>query len=109
MRNRERIVEELERVFLSGTREHWVSLLRSHDVPCAPVRRLREALEIYGKDMIREVRGMKYLALPFNVGRGVELPAPRLGEHTLQVLKELGYSEGEILDLMRKGVIKGEE
>jgi crotonobetainyl-CoA:carnitine CoA-transferase CaiB-like acyl-CoA transferase len=35
----------------------------------------------------------------------VFLPAPRLGEHTMQVLDELGYSESEIKTFRDRGVI----
>ena len=33
-------------------------------------------------------------------------PAPRLGEHSAQVLRELGYAEDEIARLKESGVIK---
>jgi crotonobetainyl-CoA:carnitine CoA-transferase CaiB-like acyl-CoA transferase len=35
----------------------------------------------------------------------VRLPAPRLGEHTIQVLEEIGYSESEIKSFKDKRVI----
>jgi crotonobetainyl-CoA:carnitine CoA-transferase CaiB-like acyl-CoA transferase len=35
----------------------------------------------------------------------VFLPAPRLGEHTMQVLEELGYSESEVEAFKDKRVI----
>ena len=35
----------------------------------------------------------------------IRLPAPRLGEHTRQVLEALGYSESEIEIFKGKGII----
>jgi len=108
LRNRDKIVGDLQEVFRRNNRDYWVSLLKAYDVPCASVRKLREALEIYGKSMVREVRGIKYLSFPSNVSRGVELPSPRLGEHTVDVLKELGYTQEEIGTLIKEGVVMDE-
>jgi crotonobetainyl-CoA:carnitine CoA-transferase CaiB-like acyl-CoA transferase len=35
-----------------------------------------------------------------------QAPAPRLGEHSAEVLREVGYSDAEIADLAKRGVTK---
>ncbi|MSQ26426.1 MAG: hypothetical protein EXR49_09240 [Dehalococcoidia bacterium] len=42
---------------------------------------------------------------PFGGGKPRYRPAPRLGEHTEQVLKELGVPDGEIVRLRKAGVL----
>jgi crotonobetainyl-CoA:carnitine CoA-transferase CaiB-like acyl-CoA transferase len=37
--------------------------------------------------------------------RTTVLPAPELGEHTVQVLREFGFKDGEINDLVRDKVV----
>jgi crotonobetainyl-CoA:carnitine CoA-transferase CaiB-like acyl-CoA transferase len=47
--------------------------------------------------------------LPITLGGkrlSIRLSPPKLGEHTHQLVQELGYSEAELLDLMNKKVIK---
>jgi crotonobetainyl-CoA:carnitine CoA-transferase CaiB-like acyl-CoA transferase len=40
-------------------------------------------------------------------GEHARLPAPALGEHTYQVLQELGYAAPEIAELVRCGAVAG--
>ena len=45
--------------------------------------------------------------MDFNTGKDNEtLPAPNLGEHTEEILFELGYSNSEIKKFVSDGVIK---
>jgi len=101
-KNRESIVSELERTSSKESRDHWISLLKD-EVPCSPVLSLRESLQRWGK--VAEIVGIKYIDLPVKSWR-IQLPTPRLGEHTEQILSELGYEEGEIHELRLKGVIR---
>lgn len=95
-------MSELERTSSKESRDHWISLLKD-EVPCSPVLSLRESLQRWGK--VAEIGGIKYIDLPVKSWR-IQLPTPRLGEHTEQILSELGYEEGEIHELRLKGVIR---
>ena len=39
----------------------------------------------------------------------ISRPTPLLGEHTLEVLQELGYSDAQMEELYEKGIVKTEE
>ncbi len=69
--------------------EEWLRELRSRGIPCGLVRRLDEAL-----GSIPAVGGVRSLPTPLGVGAGRR--APSHGEHTREVLAELGYTDAEI-------------
>jgi len=51
---------------------------------------------------------LRLLGLPFHASRapaGIRRPAPRLGEHTAEVLQELGLTRGEIDRMAASGAI----
>ena len=37
---------------------------------------------------------------------GLRRPAPMLGQHTEEVLREIGYTPGEIAELAKEGAVK---
>jgi len=50
--------------------------------------------------------GFKLVASPFRTGEPLPArPAPKLGQHTDELLRELGYDDQEIRDLKRSGTI----
>ena len=112
----------LEPTFWKRTSQEWLRLLGGERVPCAPV--VDEYSEGFfsdpqavANDMIGTLRHptvgqMKVLrnAVRFRDTADIEArPTPLLGEHTHQALQEVGYSERQIEELYRKGVVKTEE
>jgi len=105
----------LKPIFASRSTAEWVGLLTGQ-VPCAPVNDLAAALrdpQLLARDMIVEIehptRGpIREVASPIKMdGRSMPLaPAPALGEHTDEVLREAGIDHGEIESLRSAGVIR---
>jgi len=105
----------LQARFATRTTEEWLDRLRGR-VPCAPVNDVRQALadpQVLARDMIVEVEHpdfgpLKEVRSPVRTEGEIRHPAraPRLGEHTDQILREiLSYSDSTIARLRDTGVI----
>jgi crotonobetainyl-CoA:carnitine CoA-transferase CaiB-like acyl-CoA transferase len=108
---------ELQAIFATRTQEEWVTFARDHRLPLGPAH--QTAADLRGDPQLVErqivVEGEHPTAGPFTyVGEAVIVdggvydvrrPAPALGEHTDEVLRELGRSDAEIAALRAAGVI----
>jgi crotonobetainyl-CoA:carnitine CoA-transferase CaiB-like acyl-CoA transferase len=106
----EEISGRLEAVFRSRPRDEWVEELAGVETCVAPVNDVAEALEdpqVRHRGGVAEDRGS-----PVGPGPAVRVsehvpeirPAPGLGEHTVEVLGELGLSPDEVSELRARGV-----
>jgi crotonobetainyl-CoA:carnitine CoA-transferase CaiB-like acyl-CoA transferase len=89
------------------TTAEWLERLDAADVPCAPILRRSEIIhneQVVAREIIAEfdqpkvgrVRQPKPAAR-FEINEAaIGGPAPRVGEHSRDVLRELGYEDGAI-------------
>ena len=98
----------LEGVLRRKTAAEWQRLLEAHDVPVDLCVTPGEAA---GHPHLKERRATErgYAKFPVwaNGARGgtITRGTPQLGEHSREILVELGYDDGEIAEFKRKGVV----
>jgi len=115
--NREALVEELEKVFKKMSVNEISRVLDEAGVPNAPVKRISEVLNdphVIHRGVVSRVSHKLYGEIPVlnfparfsNVNPQVRLPPPLKGEHTIEVLRGLGYTDEQIRELIEKGVVE---
>ena len=109
------VYEYLTSVFKTRTSAQWMEILEKADIPVSPMNTVEDVIT----DPHHVATG--YFSLEDHPTEGKvrtlrtptdwsESPTanvgfvPRLGEHSAQVLRELGYNEAEFADLVRRGV-----
>jgi crotonobetainyl-CoA:carnitine CoA-transferase CaiB-like acyl-CoA transferase len=115
-KNRAVLNAELDRVLAGKTSADWVELLNAKGVPSGPILNVQQVYEneqIVHLNMAVPVKHpalgeLRLQAPPSTLSRtpaSVRTPAPDVGEHTDEVLGELGFSADDIARLRRDKVV----
>ena len=113
--NRSALTAELEAAFATAPTHEWVEKLTTNGVPTGPIWSVPEALahpQLADRGLLQTHRvGSEDLQLVGigakldGVAPGVDSPPPTLGEHTNDILSELGYDKAQISGLKEEGAI----
>ena len=114
--NADAMEAEFRNAFRANTRAYWLQRLIDHDVPCGPVQNYIEVSEdpqalINGYITSVEhpnLGTIKVVGSPVKLSEtpaSIRNPAPELGQHTEEILLELGYSWEQIQALREAEVI----
>lgn len=115
--HRAKLAALIEKVMIERPRQHWLQALDDADIPCGPINDYAQVFadpQVVSREMIVEtdhpVLGrLRTLGSPIKLS---ETPtdatrrAPLLGEHTDEILNEVGLSIDQIQELRRSGAIK---
>lgn len=115
-KNREELVAILSKVLQQYSSDELVAKLTAIDVLCGPVLDVREMIDnpqVKDRKMVIDVDypytgTIKIARTPGRFSGGVpriRLRPPLIGEHTSQIMRDLGYTETDIESLISDGIV----
>ncbi|MEL7111095.1 MAG: CoA transferase [Pseudomonadota bacterium] len=117
MKNRALMRDILEPVFTSKSSDHWIETMNAAGVPAGPILSVPGVFadpQVIHREMVMPVdhgdRGtVQMLGFPMKFSQEpcqVRHPAPELGEHSAEVLRDAGFGPDEVTDLSDRGVVR---
>ena len=109
--NRSEIVRLVAECIATRPAAEWFEELDAAGIPAGPINRIWQALtdvQAQHRAVVRTISGVPLVGSPVRIDGAradSELPPPRLGEHTRNVLQELGLSPDEVTRLQNSGVV----
>jgi crotonobetainyl-CoA:carnitine CoA-transferase CaiB-like acyl-CoA transferase len=114
--NRRSLADEIEQVLATRPVGHWIGLLDEAGVPCAPIQDFGQVFRdptLLQRDFFWDAPHaraglVRQLGSPMRFAKTParrEKAGPMLGEHTHEVLSELGYDAGDISALLKRKVV----
>jgi formyl-CoA transferase len=115
-KNRIDLTEELEKATVTRSTQHWVEALNAAGVPCGPILNVKEVFEdpqvrhlgLATKVVHPRLGELELQNLPVTLSRtpgAVRTATAELGQHTDEILGELGYSKEETAAKRREGAV----
>ncbi len=113
--NRESLIKIIHKVLNTRACSYWLRQLEEYGVPCAPINNLQQVFEdpqIVARELLFELEHRDYGSIP-QVANPVKFSEtridynsapPSLGEHTLEILNELGISDSDVEMLKKNGI-----
>ena len=109
--HRDQLHADLERHLAARDTAEWVDLLNDAGVPCGPIYAIDQAFadpQVRELDIVQNVGDVPYLGQPVTLSRTpsrVVAHPPALGEHTDEVLREIGFDDAGIARLKSQGIV----
>ena len=116
-KNRTALNERIGAVTRTNTSAHWIAALNKAGVPCGPINTIDKTFAEPQVQHLGIARGIKHpkLGAIKVVGQAINMtaapqpaelkPTPDLGEHSAEILGDLGYDSAAIAKLRERGAI----
>ncbi|HEX8871263.1 MAG TPA: CoA transferase [Candidatus Acidoferrum sp.] len=116
--NREELIPRLQKCFDARPASDWLAAMAKADIPAAAIQTVGEALsdpQTLARALVVEIKHpliekARSIANPVRLAEQpvvYRLPPPLLGEHSSEVLRELGYAEKDIESALRSACRNG--
>jgi len=108
-------IDEIEKRLQSNTSDHWIEALNEAGVACGRINNVKEVFEepqlrhlgMLKKVTSRHLGEQTLMGQPLTLTRTpstIARAAPRRGEHTEEILSEIGYAPEQLKQLKSQGV-----
>lgn len=116
VQNKDSLKDLLEQKLVAKATEEWVELLNHQGIACGPIYTIDQTFrdrQVLHQEMLMEIEHgtagrIKMVGFPVKLSRTpcrIACPPPCFGQHTNEILKELDYSEEEIDEFQKEGII----
>ncbi|MFX0012103.1 MAG: CaiB/BaiF CoA transferase family protein [Candidatus Hermodarchaeota archaeon] len=113
---KEEVFQEVQKEFLKKTQAEWMEIFRHLDACVMPVKDFSEACDdsqLKARNMVVELDHPKFgriqnISSPIKYSRTpltIRSLAPKIGQHTKEILKDLNYTEDEIKNLRKSDLL----
>ncbi|KQB34172.1 CaiB/BaiF CoA transferase family protein [Acidiplasma aeolicum] len=115
LENRDELINIINNEFKKYTVDELIKKFNEYGIPCSRVNKISDVImdkQLNYREMIKDVhfgnKNIKMLNSPFKMSEtpgGIRLMSPRLGEHSREILKNLGFSDEKIKDLINNKTV----
>ena len=118
MKNKADLLSILNEHFGKRPAKFWIDIATKAGVPAGPISRISEVLsneQVLSRNMLTEIQNprtgkqLKQLGTAVKFSRAktsIRLAPPGQGEHSLEILRDLGYDENRIKELLNTRAVK---
>lgn len=110
--------KEFDRALQTKGCAEWTDLFLLNGIPAGPINSVADAMDdeqVQAMRMIESVHypelgEVKHVGLPLDMasvpkGQSIHSPAPSFGEHSVSILRQFGWNQKQIDDMLSQGVV----
>jgi len=117
VRNRAALAERIESITVQHSRRYWLERLENAEIPCGPINNYSEVFadpQVQAREMVLEtvhstLGSIRTLGSPIKLSVTPADPsrrAPGLGEHTDEILREIGLDDASVETLRARAIVR---